>query len=206
MLTTTPGVTPKIRRPIAYAQCINTPRHAPVKCKSTQASLGASTFAFGAISAPVVTTKDRRKKNVSLEEKAIIIEGLSKYGACLHGALSGTTSKVQKDEILLEITTQVNALGVEAGTPRDITKKINDLRRLVKEKLAKIRRHASGTGGGPATNITLTPDELVIARCLEREQVEGLEGYDSVDQPLRTSKCVLSSLWCVSCVGGQGNM
>ena len=55
------------------------------------------------MSAPV-TTKDRRKKNFSPEEKAINIEALSKYGACLHGAQSGTTSKVQKDEILLEIT------------------------------------------------------------------------------------------------------
>ena len=206
MLTTTPGVTPKIRRPTAYAQCINTPRHAPVKCKSTQAFLGASTFAFGAMSAPVVTTKGRRKLNFSPEEKALIIEGLSKYSACLYGALSGTTSKVQKDQILLEITTQVNALGVEARTPRDITKKINDLWHLVKEKLATIRKHARGTGGGPAAKITLTPDELVIARCLEREQVEGLEGYDSVDQALRTGKCVLSSLRCVSCVGVEGNM
>ena len=52
---------------------------------------------------------------------------------------------------------------------------------MVKEKLGKIRSHASGTGGGPATNITLTADELIVARCLEREMVEGLEGFDLVD-------------------------
>ena len=158
------------------------------------------------MSAPVVTAKGWRKLNFTPEEKELIIEGLNKYGPCLYGALTGTTSKVEKDRILLEITTQVNALGVEARTPRDIMKKINDLWCLVKEKMAKIRRHASGTGGGPATNITLTSEEQVIARCLEREQVEGLEGYHSVDQPLRTGKCVLSSLRCVSCVGVEGNM
>ena len=90
------------------------------------------------MSAPVAKT--RKKLNYSPEEKALIIEGLNKYGACLYGALTGTTSKMEKDQILLEITTQVNALGVEARTPRDITKKINDLRHLVKEKLAKFRR------------------------------------------------------------------
>ena len=88
-----------------------------------------------------------------------------------------------------------------ARKTKHIQIKINDLRRLVKEKLTAIRRHASGTGGEPAAKISLTADELVIARCLDREMVEGLEGFDSVDQPLRTGKCVLSSFWCVACVG-----
>ena len=156
------------------------------------------------MSAPVAKT--RRKLNYFPEAKALIIEGLNKYGACLYGAQAGTTSNVERDRIVLEITTQVNALGVAARSTRNITKKMNDLRWLVKEKLGKIRRHASGTGGGPATNITLTADDLIIARCLDRELVEGLEGFDSVDQPLRTGKCVLSSLWCVACVGVEGNM
>ena len=100
----------------------------------------------------------------------------------------------------------MNALGVAAREPKHIRKKINDLRRLVKEKLVAMRRHATGTGGGPAANISLTADELVVARCLDRQLVEGLEGFDSGEQPLRTGKCVLSSFWCVACVGGQGNM
>ena len=62
-----------------------------------------------------------------------------------------------------------------------------------------MRKHTRGTGGGPATTIRLSAEEQVIARCLERDQVEGLEGYDSIDQALRTGKCV-------ACVGVQGNM
>ena len=74
--------------------------------------------------------------------------------------------------------------------------------RLVKEKLVARKKHASGTGGGPATRITLTPEDMVVARFLDRELVEGLEGFDSGEQPLRTGKCVLSSFWCVACVWG----
>ena len=66
-----------------------------------------------------------------------------------------------------------------------------------------MKRHARGMGGGPASTIRLTADEEVIARCLEREQVEG---FDSGDQALRTGKCVLSPIWCVACEGVEGNM
>ena len=157
------------------------------------------------MSAPA-SVKDRRNKNFSPKERTIVISAMSRYDACLHGAKSGTTSKVKKDEILLEIATQVNALGNEVRTPKDILKKINDLRRVVREKVATMRRHARGTGGGPATAITLTPEEQVVARCLQREQVEGVEGYDSFEQALRTGKCVLSPIWCVACEGVEGNM
>ena len=83
-------------------------------------------------------------KNFSPEEKAIIIDGLSQYGARLYGAQSGTTGKDEKTQIYLEITIQVNALGVAAREPKHIRKKINDLRRLVKESLWR-------SGGMPLT-------------------------------------------------------
>ena len=49
-------------------------------------------------------------------------------------------------------------------------------------------------------------EEECIASCLEREQVEGMEGFDSSDQDLRTGKCVLSPIRCVACEGVEGNM
>ena len=149
-------------------------------------------------------SKDRRDKNFSNEEKAVIIDAMTKYNKFLHGKESGSTSKVRKDQILAQIAAEVSGLGYADRTPNKIAKKINDLRRLVKEKVAKINKHRRGTGGGPALKISLTPDEQVIARCLEKEQVEGLEGFQSFDQPLRTGECVLSFIWCVACVWGGG--
>ena len=145
-------------------------------------------------------TKDRREKNFLIEEKAVIIDAMRKYNKFLHGKESGSTSKVRKDQILAQIAAEVSALGYANRTPDKIAKKINDLRRLVKEKVAKIKKHSRGTGGGPALKLRLTPDEEVIARCLEKEQVEGLEGFESVDQPLRTGECVFSFIWCIACV------
>ena len=45
--------------------------------------------------------------------------------------------------------------------------------------------------GWPTYDVVLTPEEERIARCLHREQVEGIEGFDSREDVLRTGKCVL---------------
>ena len=158
------------------------------------------------MSAPASRRDKSRKKNFSPQERAIVISAMERYDARLHGAESKSTSKAKRDEILMKITTQVNALGNEIRTLKDILKKMNDLRRVVKDKLGTMRKHARGTGGGPATAIRLSPEEQVVAQCLQREQVEGVEGYDSIEPVLRTGKCVLSSIWCVACEGVEGNM
>ena len=93
---------------------------------------------------------------------------MAQYDRFLHGAESANTTQARRKEILAQIATDVNALGSEVRTPNDILKKINDLRRLVKGKLARMRAHARGTGGGPATTLTLTPEEQVVAQCLHR--------------------------------------
>ena len=137
--------------------------------------------------------KERRKKNFSQDERAIVVSAMERYDSRLHGADSGSTSKTKKEEILRKVTAQVNALGHEARTPQEIQKKMNDLRGVVRNKMAIIAKHARGTGGGPPCSTRLTEEEEVIARCLRREQVEGLEGHDSSEPPMRTGKCVLSS-------------
>ena len=137
------------------------------------------------MSAPA--SEKRRKLNFSFQEKEVIIRAMSRYDVYLHGAESANTTKARKTEILTQIAADVNALGYEVRSSNDILKKINDLHRLVRGKLSKIRTHASGTGGGPATTLMLTPDEQVVAQCLHRHQVEG---FDSIEDALRTGKCV----------------
>ena len=67
--------------------------------------------------------KDRRKKNYTPDEKAIIVSAMERYDARLHGADSASTSKAKKDEILSRVAAQVNALGHEVRTSQDIKKK-----------------------------------------------------------------------------------
>ena len=128
---------------------------------------------------------------------------MAQYDRYLHGEETANTSQARRREILALIADDVNALGSEARTPNEILKKINDLQCVVRGKLAKMTTHARGTGGGPATTLTLTAEERVVAQCLHRHQVEGVPGFDSVEEALRTGKCVLFPIWCVACVGGR---
>ena len=135
-----------------------------------------------------------------------MIAGMERYETSLHGAQSRDTSRARKQEILETIATQVSALGNATRSAKDINKNINDLKLRVRETLSAIRKHQSGTGGGPPCNIVLTPDEEMVARCIQREQLEGVEGFDSRDEALRTGKCFISPIRCVACEGVEGNM
>ena len=132
------------------------------------------------MSAPV----SKRKKNFTAQERAIIISGMEEFDRYLHGPESRDTTRARKQEILDNIATQVNALGNVPRSGKDINKKINDLRLHVQEKLAKIMKHQTGTGGGPPCDIELTPEDERVAWCLHREQVEGVEGFDSREEVL----------------------
>ena len=79
-------------------------------------------------------------------------------------------------------------------TPSGIQKKINDLRSLVKDKMAKQAAHARGTGGEPPCSIRWTEEELAVARCFHSQQVVGLPGFES-DDPVRTDKFFFISIW-----------
>ena len=59
--------------------------------------------------------------------------------------------------------------------------------------MARMATHARGTGGGPATRETLNAEERVVAQCLHRHQVEGVPGFDSIEEVLRTGKCFFLS-------------
>ena len=154
----------------------------------------------------VESKTDRRKKNFSPEEKAVLISAIERYDVFLHGAKSRDTSRARKQVILETIASDVSALGNESRTYKDINKKISGLRRHVREKVAAIKKHQSGTGGGPPCNIILTPDEGMFARCLQRKQLEGVEGFDSGDDASRTGKCFISPIRCVACEGVEGNL
>ena len=118
----------------------------------------------------------------------ILLAALTRHSDVLYGAQRQHSTVAQRRAIYDGITLDINALGNEERTWEDIQKKLNDMRRRVWDKLVLIRKHTSGTGGGPPCKIRLNPDEEVIAQSLALEQVEGVPGYDSTVGDLGTGK------------------
>ena len=129
----------------------------------------------------------RRKLNFTLGEKQILARAIVLYGRYLHGPDSRNTSPAQRKPILKKITDQINAAGGETRTPAGIQKKINDLKSVVRNKVAKINDHARVTGGGGPCPIRLSEEEWAVARCFQPEQVVGLRGYQT-GVPVRPGK------------------
>ena len=67
--------------------------------------------------------KEKRKKNFSVDERAILTTAIGKYATYLHGAQSGKTSKTRKLEILQKVTLVMNTLGHETRTWKEVQKK-----------------------------------------------------------------------------------
>ncbi|XP_040297404.1 myb-related transcription factor, partner of profilin-like [Bufo bufo] len=121
----------------------------------------------------------KRKANFVAAEMDILIAALQQHKEVLYGAQRANTTIAQRRAIYEAIALDINALGNEVRTWDDIQKKLNDMRRRVREKLALIRKHTGGTGDGPRCMIRLNQEEQLIAQTFVQEQVEGLEGYDS---------------------------
>ena len=139
-------------------------------------------------------------------EMDILIAALQQHKEVLYGAQRANTTIAQRRAIYEAIALDINALGNEVRTWDDIQKKLNDMRRRVREKLALIRKHTGGTGGGPRCMIRLNQEEQLIAQTFVQEQVEGLEGYDSTVGNLGTGKLFLFHICCASWEGVQVNM
>lgn len=117
----------------------------------------------------------------------MLAEAIVRYDHLLHGPASRRVSQAKRDKIMAAICHKVNALGVERRTPNDIRKRWNDMKRRTREKLARARAHARGTGGGAAREAGLTSAEREVAKVLSQEQVVGLHGIDTAqDDPGRS--------------------
>ena len=147
MLTTTPAQLPGIRRAHKYAQPYARPAQKYIRLLVSPSE---ARYFCRAMAPPKVGKEKKRKRNYNSEEMAILLAALTKYDAYLHGAQSANTTKAQRREILAKIALDVNVIGNDTRTSDDIQKKLNDMRRRVQDKLALMKKHARGTGGGPA--------------------------------------------------------
>ncbi|XP_075427337.1 uncharacterized protein LOC142466367 [Ascaphus truei] len=87
------------------------------------------------------------------------------------------TSSTIRRQLWEEIHVSVSACGNQVRTLKNCRKKIDDIRRNLKNAIQFGRRHASGTGGGPpASPITLTPLEEMLRDKMLPVVISGLHG------------------------------
>lgn len=123
--------------------------------------------------------KERRMKNFTSDELAILVKFIVKYERKIYGPESKNCNQATKRKILQRVADELNLIGVAHRTADQVRKRWTDLTRRTREKVAQIRQHSLGTGGGSPCSTQLTDIEEQVATVLRPEQTFGLQGVDS---------------------------
>ncbi|OCT75037.1 hypothetical protein XELAEV_18034025mg [Xenopus laevis] len=121
-------------------------------------------------SSPPVPLNEALQENVhravafSFSENSELVSHVLQHWAKLFGKDCQSTSMARKNVILTKIVSAVNAVGCQSRNAKTCQKRLADIKRQVKKKLADHKRHMMGTGGGPTSQLELRDYEAEIAK------------------------------------------
>ncbi|KAJ1518909.1 hypothetical protein ONE63_011481 [Megalurothrips usitatus] len=137
------------------------------------------------------------KNRVSLEQRDVMLRFMKNHPALGTNKFTAPDGVKHKARLLNELTEQLNSCPSGATKASDKWLKAwQDWRSDVKSKAAKIKRHANGTGGGPALKVSLTPMEEELLAYLGDAAVSGHAVIDILDVPLETTYVEATPILC----------
>lgn len=132
------------------------------------------------------------KNRVSLEQRDVMLRFMKNHPALGTNKFTAPDGVKHKARLLNELTEQLNSCPSGATKASDKWLKAwQDWRSDVKSKAAKIKRHANGTGGGPALKVSLTPMEEELLAYLGDAAVSGHAVIDILDVSMNLLKVYL---------------
>ncbi|KAL0878502.1 hypothetical protein ABMA27_003596 [Loxostege sticticalis] len=124
----------------------------------------------------------------SPEQFSALIEFMERHGD-LSRPQAGAQGRLRADRLWQELTSLLNSIGGGVEKTQDKWKKVwADWKTKTKKKFSLIRRHASGTGGGPSSRQTLTALEERVVAVIGVSAVVGQtsiqeQGFNTPSQP-----------------------
>ncbi|XP_063814170.1 uncharacterized protein LOC135054782 [Pseudophryne corroboree] len=118
----------------------------------------------------------KRRPNFSYQEVDILVNNVVDM---LMTASSSLTS-AGKLAIWQQITHNVNTMAPITRSVEEVKKRWQDFKRRLKEKLREHHRQVRVNSGGPISHLLLTPLEQRAMVCIHQEQIQGLDGGDTV--------------------------
>ncbi|XP_056426644.1 uncharacterized protein LOC130367832 isoform X2 [Hyla sarda] len=119
-----------------------------------------------------------KSKNFSQCETEVLAEEVVPKYSMLYGSRKANTTSSVRNQIWQNILMQVNSVGVAQRSIAQLKKKWNDLRRIVKAKMAEEAKQCKITGGGPRENNNFSAAEELVRVTYSRDQVQGVGNMD----------------------------
>ncbi|KAM5140606.1 uncharacterized protein ACMZJ9_014485 [Mantella aurantiaca] len=126
-------------------------------------------------------TSQTRNTRFSMDENCILIERVVEKWDKLFGHLSRHTSFPAKNTMWREVVQAVNAAGVAERNIDTCKRRLNDIKRQIKTKLAELSKHRRGAGGGPPPEITFFEYEEKLIDYIDPDVIEGISGDNNSD-------------------------
>ncbi|KAM8953330.1 uncharacterized protein RCH25_044173 [Pelodytes ibericus] len=123
--------------------------------------------------APSQERERQRNVKFSEEENDILIKKISENYEKILGKLTTRTSTSEKKAIWRDIATSVNSVSAYSRTTMQCKKRYADIKKKVKEKMAKQSRHQSGSG--PRGAVSFWPYEKYLMSLISCEAVLGIQ-------------------------------
>ena len=130
----------------------------------------------------------KRRPNFSAEELQIFASLIQQHNNILSANYGPTITKNVKDNLWMEITDKVNAVGGHMRTVDELKRKKKNLKTTAKSKATKNRAERNKTGGGPAVILPISTAEELILTTLTEIEMTGIE--DGIDVHIYNGKCI----------------
>ncbi|OCT97390.1 hypothetical protein XELAEV_18009611mg [Xenopus laevis] len=127
------------------------------------------------------TTKAGRNIKFTFDENCALVDKVVQYYDHIYGHLAPKTSQACK-----RICEAVNAVGAHPRTIDNCKKRVSDIKRLLKKKLAEEKKYARGTGGGAPHEIHYLEYEEDFKKVMGPDIVDGIDGHIDTGVSLRS--------------------
>ncbi|KAE8581163.1 hypothetical protein XENTR_v10024686 [Xenopus tropicalis] len=115
-------------------------------------------------------------------ENDALIETLVPVYEKVIGRYAAKTPTAFKAKAWKDIAEAVNSVGVCLRNVQNCKKRYQDIKRVLRKKMAEDSRYRSGTGGGPAKRVHYTHYEEQLLPLIQRERVRGVSGIFDTDR------------------------
>ncbi|XP_041422500.1 uncharacterized protein LOC121394761 isoform X2 [Xenopus laevis] len=138
------------------------------------------------------TTKAGRNIKFTFDENCALVDKVVQYYDHIYGHLAPKTSQARKRALWLRICEAVNAVGAHPRTIDNCKKRVSDIKRLLKKKLAEEKKYARGTGGGAPHEIHYLEYEEDFKKVMGPDIVDGIDGHIDTDDSAVSSRSVVT--------------
>lgn len=137
-------------------------------------------------------SKAPRNIKFSFDENCALVHEAVGVWDSIIGRNAATTSQARKNFLWSRIVEAVNAAGTQPRSAENCKKRLRDIKRRVKAKMADQHKYSQHNGGGPCLELQYLSYEEELMHVIGPDTVRPIEGHVDTDREPRESVIAIS--------------